>query len=78
MKRPCDECDTEKQSTKSFRLFGEHEPNGIEARDLCFECRWPYIRTRVWGPDATGQPGNVQETDETSPTSGQTGIADYL
>lgn len=35
----------------------------IELNDpwrACFECRWPILRTRVFGPEAEGPPGDVE------------------
>lgn len=76
MKFPCEKCG-ETTGTKHFELFGKHEPGGEQV--LCFEHRWPYIRTRLHGPDATGPPGDVVVPEpEPEPVSGQMGLSDFV
>lgn len=62
--RVCDDCGSTDRSVVVYELFGEGEPGG--ELELCWDCRWPYIRKRVFGPDATGPPGGVEVPSEPS------------
>lgn len=80
----CEDCGIDDGSVKRFKLFGEHEPGGTQ--HLCFDCRWPWLRTRIHGPEADGPPGDVVVPDddeeesefEQEPTTGQAGLSDFI
>lgn len=70
----CEQCD-ETENVAGFTHFPSWE-----REFLCWDCRWPLIRERLHGPDATGPPGSVtvegKEVEETD-LSGQVSLADF-
>ena len=53
----CEECGS---TTNVTRFHGRETCEKDDEWLACFECRWPYLRTRVWGPEAEGPPGDVR------------------
>lgn len=72
---PCEKCGG---TDNVIRFYGREHIDIGDDWWACFECRWPYLRTRTYGPDSTGPPGNVVVPEsEPEPLSGQTGMTDF-
>lgn len=79
--KACDQCGSTHQVSE---FYGRERCDPTDRWYGCWECRWAYIRHRLYGPHATGLPGDVEildcaETDSVeTETDRETGHNDPL